>query len=96
MKVKKDDMKAADFCEAVAAAKRDIESRKHRQYKLNPNKSIHETRDGMDVTSIIIKGKESSDEESSGCEPSSASPSSTGSPSSSMSSDISIASSSLH
>eukprot|EP00957_Ditylum_brightwellii_P016199 1219080-Ditylum_brightwellii.AAC.1 len=73
MKVKKDNTKAADFCALVAAAKRDIESGKHRQYKLGPNKFIHETRDGMDVISIVIDDEEFSDEESSGSESSTAS-----------------------
>eukprot|EP00957_Ditylum_brightwellii_P038817 2933901-Ditylum_brightwellii.AAC.1 len=95
MKVKKDDTKAADFCAVVAAAKMDIESRKHRQYKLGPNKFICETRDGMDVISIVIEDKESSDEKSSGCNSSSASPSSSGLPFSCLSSDVSTASSSL-
>eukprot|EP00957_Ditylum_brightwellii_P171029 13019719-Ditylum_brightwellii.AAC.1 len=101
MKVKKDDTKAADFCVVVAATKRDIESGKHRQYKLDPNKFICETRDGMDDISIFIKDEESSDEESSGCKSFSASPPfsgllSSGLPSSSVSSDVSTASSSLH
>eukprot|EP00957_Ditylum_brightwellii_P010397 786488-Ditylum_brightwellii.AAC.1 len=82
MKVKEDNTKAADFCAVVAAAKRAIESGKHRKYKLDPKKNIRETRDGMDVISIVIDDKESSDEESSGCKSSSASPSSTGLPSS--------------
>eukprot|EP00957_Ditylum_brightwellii_P050124 3800010-Ditylum_brightwellii.AAC.1 len=76
MNVKKDDTKAADFCAVVAVAKRDIESGKHRQYKLDPKKYICETRDGMDVILIIIDNEESSDKESSGCKSSSASPSS--------------------
>ena len=71
MRVKKDDIKAADFRAVVAAAKRDIESRNHRQCKLDPKKLIRQTRDGMDVISIVVD-----DEESSGCESSSASPSS--------------------
>eukprot|EP00957_Ditylum_brightwellii_P053064 4023525-Ditylum_brightwellii.AAC.1 len=101
MKVTKDNTKEADFCSVMASAKRDIESRKHRQYKLDPKKYIHETRDGIDVISIVIDDEESSDEESSGCESSSASPPSfgspsSGSPSSSMQSDVSTASSSLH
>ena len=78
MRVKKDDIKAADFCAVVAAAKRDIESGNHRQCKLDPKKLIRQTRDGMDVISIVVN-----DEESSGCKSSSASPSSAGSPSSS-------------
>eukprot|EP00957_Ditylum_brightwellii_P160440 12214065-Ditylum_brightwellii.AAC.1 len=69
MKVKKDDMKAADFRAVVAAAKKAIESGKHRQ-------------DGMDIISIVIDDKESPDEESSGCESSSAPPPSSGLPSS--------------
>eukprot|EP00957_Ditylum_brightwellii_P053063 4023524-Ditylum_brightwellii.AAC.1 len=101
MKVKKDYMKATDFCQAVATTKRDIESGKHRQYKLDPNKFIHEMRNGTDVISIVIKDKESSYEESSGCKSSSTPPSSSGLPSSglpssSVSSDVSTASSSLH
>ena len=89
MRVKKEDTKAADFRAVVAAAKRDIESRNHRQCQLDPNKLIRQKRDGMDVISIVIDDKESSDEESSGCKSSSASPPSSdlpssGSPSSSM------------
>eukprot|EP00957_Ditylum_brightwellii_P003152 239489-Ditylum_brightwellii.AAC.1 len=82
-------MKAADFCAVVAATKRDIEYGKNKQYKLDPNKFICETRDGIDIISIVIDDEESSDEESSGCEspfkssPSSGLPSS-GLPSSSM------------
>eukprot|EP00957_Ditylum_brightwellii_P010366 783779-Ditylum_brightwellii.AAC.1 len=95
MKVKKEDTKAADFCVVVAATKRDIKSRKHRPHKLDPNKYICETRDGMDVISIIIGDKESSDKESSGCKSSFASPSSSGLPSSCMSSGGFTASSSL-
>jgi hypothetical protein len=78
MRVKKEDTKAADFRAVVAAAKRDIESRNHRQCQLDPNKLIRQTQDGMDVISIVVD-----DEQSSGCKSSSASPSSTGSPSSS-------------
>eukprot|EP00957_Ditylum_brightwellii_P187347 14269004-Ditylum_brightwellii.AAC.1 len=95
MKVKKDNTKVADFCAVVAAVKRDNESGKHMQYKLDHNKFIPEMRDGMDVISIAIKDKESSDEESSGCKPSSTSPCSTGLPSSCVSSDVYTASSSL-
>eukprot|EP00957_Ditylum_brightwellii_P153372 11673445-Ditylum_brightwellii.AAC.1 len=91
MKVKKDNTKAADFCAVVAAAKRDIESKNHMQYKLDPKKYICEMRDGMDVILIVIEDKESSDYKSS-----SALPSSTGSPSSCVSSDVSTASSSLY
>eukprot|EP00957_Ditylum_brightwellii_P114428 8724164-Ditylum_brightwellii.AAC.1 len=90
MKVKKDGTKAADFCAVVAVTKRDIESGKHRQYKLDANKFICETRDGMDVISTVVEDKESS-----GCKSSSASPSSTGPSSSCMSSNVSTASSSL-
>ena len=78
MRVKKDDIKAADFRAVVAAAKRDNDSGNHRQCKLDPKKLIRQTQDGMDVISIVVD-----DEESSGCESSSASPSSAGSPSSS-------------
>ena len=95
MKVKKDNTKVADFCAVVAAAKRDIESGKRKQYKLDPKKYICETKDGMGVILIVIDNKESSNEESSGCKSSSASPSSTGLPSSCVSSDDSTASSSL-
>eukprot|EP00957_Ditylum_brightwellii_P033198 2515357-Ditylum_brightwellii.AAC.1 len=94
MKVKKEDTKTADFSVVVAAVKRDIESGMHRLHKLDPNKYIHEVRDGMDVISIIIKDEESSNEESSGCKSSSASASSSGSSSSCVSSDVSTASSS--
>ena len=90
MRVKKEDTKAADFRAVVAAAKRDIESRNHRQCKLDPKKLIPQTRDGMDVISIVVD-----DEESSGCKSLSASHSSTGSPSSSKESDVSNAPSSL-
>eukprot|EP00957_Ditylum_brightwellii_P070355 5344801-Ditylum_brightwellii.AAC.1 len=57
MKMKKDDMKVADFCEAMAAAKRDIESEKHRQYKLDSNKFNREMRDGMDLFLLSSKTK---------------------------------------
>eukprot|EP00957_Ditylum_brightwellii_P059902 4547800-Ditylum_brightwellii.AAC.1 len=78
MKVKKDNTKAADFHAVVAAAKRDIEFKNHRQYKVDQKKYIRETRDRMDLILIIIDDKESSDEESSCCNSSSASPYSTG------------------
>eukprot|EP00957_Ditylum_brightwellii_P046438 3524603-Ditylum_brightwellii.AAC.1 len=65
MKVKKEDMKAADFSVVVAAIKRNIESRKHRLHTLDPNKYICETRDGMDVISITIEDKKSSNKDSS-------------------------------
>eukprot|EP00957_Ditylum_brightwellii_P181593 13832661-Ditylum_brightwellii.AAC.1 len=80
MKVKKEDMKAADFSAVVAAFKRDIESKKHGLHALDPNKYIHETRDDMDIISIVIEDKDSSDKESSNCESSSASASSSGLP----------------
>eukprot|EP00957_Ditylum_brightwellii_P069510 5278598-Ditylum_brightwellii.AAC.1 len=96
MNIKKDNTKVADFCEAVAAAKRDIESGKLRQCKLDPNKFICETRDGMDVISITIEDKESSNCKSSSTSPSSSGLPSSGLPSSSMSSDVSTASSSLY
>jgi hypothetical protein len=63
--------------------------------RISERKYIPEMRDGMDVISIIIGNKESSDEKSSDCKSSSASPSSTGLPSLYMSSDVSTASSSL-
>eukprot|EP00957_Ditylum_brightwellii_P207352 15352584-Ditylum_brightwellii.AAC.1 len=78
MEVKKEDTKMANFCAVVAAVKKDIESGAHRFYKvvLDPNKYIWETRDGMDVISIIIE-----DEKSSGSKSSSASETSSGLPS---------------
>eukprot|EP00957_Ditylum_brightwellii_P137771 10502909-Ditylum_brightwellii.AAC.1 len=96
MKVKKDNMNTANFCAVVPATKRDIESGKHKQYKLNPNKFICETKDGMNVISIVIEDKESFDEESSGCKSSFTSSSLSGLPSSCASSDVSTASSSLN
>eukprot|EP00957_Ditylum_brightwellii_P019375 1461461-Ditylum_brightwellii.AAC.1 len=40
MKVKKGNTKVADFCVVVGAAKRTIESGKHRQYKLDQKKFV--------------------------------------------------------